>query len=1331
MNQFARRQLKRRGFNRLRLERLEDRRLLAGIKGFVWNDWNRDGRAADEKKEHVVSDVRVQLLDANTGDVILAKETDRDGKYEFPEIDPGDFIIEFIPKDDFDFTRPDVGSEKKDSDALPATGRTKRISVREQDNVTGVNAGIFSPVAAQSIHGRVWNDVNRNGIQDLGEPGVAGFEVQVENLYENRLYEVDTDSNGRFEFDGAKLLPGDYQLEFRGLEKNPWLEWRASPAHARDGSAPHEDSDLEVDFRTRDFAIRALSDDVSNSVAFDAGVFESSQVVGTIWNDLDRNGSFGEGESGVERYTVNLLNANGDIVQQTLSDLHGVFQFNVNRGDFMIEVETPDGVRITRNDAPADGTESGVDPETGRSDLFSIDGNAAVRNVSVGVTSKGTRDIIGRVWHDINANGIQDQDEPGFDDAKVELENSSFFELFETRTNQNGFFTIPGSLLLPGSTYHVHYKKPEAGMRVGPRNANSNVATNSDNDAQPTNRRSAPIELSPIELAEVSGPLRQDAGFYLPTTIQGGIWDDENGNGLRDATEKTVPGVTVELLRAESNVVATVTTNIDGLYEFEDITPGTDYRVRVASLPNMTFTRSVSGPTNRVSSIQASTGMSIPFAVGSKRSRELWAGIAGTSGETGIQGSVWDDENGNGIRDKGETGLSGVHVKAYGMGRTYETVSDDDGVYRLTALRPGQYKLEFQQPDGATFSPLHRGDDSSVNSDVNRWSNQTSLVPVVTGQLHDTIDAGVYRGPIGANALESIRLTEIASIAHGEIEFVEITNIGSEPVDLDGIRFIDGVRYNFSSSKTTSLFPGEYAVLYGDEHDPKNWDRRNEINIVGQYAGDLNQEERLTLVDSHNRTIASVAYDDDWFVITDDEYLPWTLTAIDETASREMFSSVLNWRPSSRHGGSPGTSDPGLTPNPGAVVINEVLTKSSDEFNDLIELYNTTDSDIDIGYWFLGDYEGNGKGTTDVDPTDTLTRYRIAPGTVIPAGGYVTFTREDNFASESDLGTNSQFGLSSYGESLHLVAADEYGTMLGYSNSVEFAGTDIDVAYGRVELSNGGSSFLVMSEPTFGGPNSAPAFSPVLIDQVMYSTDDAIPYVRLQNVSDADIESWLDANHNRWSIDGTISYDFKRDDVALAAGGFAFVVPTSPELFREHYAIPSDIPVYGPYQKSLGRRQGVVSLYQPGLENRRMLADQIEYQEYAPWPTLKRDVALTRRSGTMVGSDPAAWIDSEIVTEPADLRHQGENRFFVNAFRTNAAETIDHDALSVAVQAVQPGDANGDGVFNSRDFVHVFQAAKYNSHEFASWTEGDWNLDGVFDSSDFVAAFTLGLYEQV
>ncbi len=61
-----------------------------------------------------------------------------------------------------------------------------------------------------------------------------------------------------------------------------------------------------------------------------------------------------------------------------------------------------------------------------------------------------------------------------------------------------------------------------------------------------------------------------------------------------------------------------------------------------------------------------------------------------------------------------------------------------------------------------------------------------------------------------------------------------------------------------------------------------------------------------------------------------------------------------------------------------------------------------------------------------------------------------------------------------------------------------------------------------------------------------------------------------------------------------------------------------------------------------------------------------------------------------------------------------------------------PGDANGDGAFNTSDLVQVFQSGHYEDdiEQNSDWTSGDWSGDLEFTSEDLVLAFRNGQYEN-
>ena len=58
--------------------------------------------------------------------------------------------------------------------------------------------------------GTVWNDLNGNGIQDAGEPGIGGVEVTLYDSGNNVVTSFFTNPDGTYYFDSQGLMSGDY-----------------------------------------------------------------------------------------------------------------------------------------------------------------------------------------------------------------------------------------------------------------------------------------------------------------------------------------------------------------------------------------------------------------------------------------------------------------------------------------------------------------------------------------------------------------------------------------------------------------------------------------------------------------------------------------------------------------------------------------------------------------------------------------------------------------------------------------------------------------------------------------------------------------------------------------------------------------------------------------------------------------------------------------------------------------------------------------------------------------------------------------------------------------
>ncbi|MHC4498956.1 MAG: lamin tail domain-containing protein, partial [Planctomycetota bacterium] len=311
-------------------------------------------------------------------------------------------------------------------------------------------------------------------------------------------------------------------------------------------------------------------------------------------------------------------------------------------------------------------------------------------------------------------------------------------------------------------------------------------------------------------------------------------------------------------------------------------------------------------------------------------------------------------------------------------------------------------------------------------------------------------------GPV----LENLRITEI--MYHPQdtndpndpnTEFIELRNVGPGALNLNLVSFTNGVDFTFGS---LDLAAGAYVVVVKDESAFNARYPSFSGVMGGGYTGRLNNGgERIELEDALGRTILNFRYGDGWRRITDGD--GYSLTIIDpNNGDPNSWGRKDSWRASAYVGGSPGWDDRGIVPNPGAIVISEVMAHSDGYPNDWIEIRNTTDGGIDIGGWFLSDTDSN------------LMRYRIPAPNIIPAGGYKVFTQDDHFGNPGDPGCRTPFGLSENGEQVYLSSVlDGSGRLTGYQELEDFGASENGVSFGRYyKGSTGNYNFVAMDHNT-------------------------------------------------------------------------------------------------------------------------------------------------------------------------------------------------------------------------------------------------------------------------
>src|SRR6185436_2238836 len=259
-----------------------------------------------------------------------------------------------------------------------------------------------------------------------------------------------------------------------------------------------------------------------------------------------------------------------------------------------------------------------------------------------------------------------------------------------------------------------------------------------------------------------------------------------------------------------------------------------------------------------------------------------------------------------------------------------------------------------------------------------------------------------------------------------------------------------------------------------------------------------------------------------------------------------------HWRASSAAGGSPGTDDPEPTVPP--VLINEILTHTEPPGVDWIELFNPNAFDIDLGGWFLSDDGG------------WPTKFRIPPGTVISAGGYLVFT-EAKFNARP--GTLDSFALDSAGDAIYLASGDATTNLTGYSHGFSFGAAANGVSFGRHVISTGEEQFPAQRATTPETGNAGPRIGPIVISEIHYHPDAGNDeFVELHNISASAVPLFDPLRPtNTWRLNG-LAFAIPTN-VTLPANSLLLLVAGDPATFRAKYDVPSQVPVLGPFAGTL------------------------------------------------------------------------------------------------------------------------------------------------------------------
>ena len=706
----------------------------ASIGDFVWEDMN--GNGIQDAGEPGVAGVVIRLNGQSVSGKTIARSTtsESNGKYVFDKLPEGTYRLTFEKPSGYIFTDIGKGTADNDSDPDATSGQTSQITLKIGEKVENVDAGFYRLGALGDF---VWNDVNGNGLQDIGEPGISGVMFSLKNESGSVVSTVTSGNNGSYFFSNIK--PGLYKIE------------SDLPAGFQITQVNTSNRELNSDYFSLNGIVTSSQISIqSNSIIFDVDLglqLIKGNISGAVWSDENGNGIKDIIEPVQDSIIVYLLNISGDTLKIDTTDVNGNYTFiNLQSAQYIIRFSKQPDLFFTYLNRGADPlTDSDVKDKGGNTNLFNIASGENIKGINAGLVKSSS--IGDFVWVDTNKDGLQQSDESGINGVKIKLLNEAGVVLDSVisalKSGKSGYYSFNNLMY---DNYFIEFSLPDNFEYT---NTSTTDSLKNSDILNKTNGRTSIIRLLP-------GQFRDDidGGFILMApvagTISGLAWQDGNNNKLREISEIVLSGLTVSLFRINGTLIGTQVTGSDGSYIFSGI-PFGDYYISAPPIADQQFVL-YSGITSPNDS-----DISNDFGSGTTRILNLLPGATLSNIDLGyfqkisIGDFVWDDINNNGLQDLNEPGIAGVTVTLINEKGAIEktTITDVMGRYGFTDIATGRYKLIFSKVSGYVFA-LNNTSDQNKNSKAELATGETLLIDFLIQQVYTNIDAGyVKTGSVG------------------------------------------------------------------------------------------------------------------------------------------------------------------------------------------------------------------------------------------------------------------------------------------------------------------------------------------------------------------------------------------------------------------------------------------------------------------------------------------------------------------------------------------------------------------------------------------------------
>ncbi|GHE88911.1 SdrD B-like domain-containing protein [Thalassotalea profundi] len=307
------------------------------------------------------------------------------------------------------------------------------------------------------------------------------------------------------------------------------------------------------------------------------------------------------------------------------------------------------------------------------------------------------------------------------------------------------------------------------------------------------------------------------------SSIAGQIYIDLNDDGIVAGNEDGIAGVTLNLSGIDlygNSVNITKTTDIDGQYLFDELIPSNASGYSITEIQPADFDDGLENANGSLVTNSRATDTINAIVLVADTNLENYN--FGELGRASIRGSVWHDENNNGVKDGAETtGIANVTVTLSGT-LSIITQTDINGNYEFDNLIAGTYVVTETHPVVWTDGSEQLGNaGGNIANDVfsniiltaaqqGSGYNFGEQSAKVSGKVYrDTNDDGVV--DIGEVGIAGVRLTLTGKDGNGiVINQTTVTDANGDYLFL--VAASDGTGYSIRETQPSKVIDGKDTV---------------------------------------------------------------------------------------------------------------------------------------------------------------------------------------------------------------------------------------------------------------------------------------------------------------------------------------------------------------------------------------------------------------------------------------------------------------------------------------------------------------------------------------